>query len=277
MSRVCPLAVVESFELLYEDDDVAVVNKAAPLLTHPAQLEHEASLWQGLQQLYCYDLAVGRSLSLINRLDRETSGIVLVAKHHEAASFLGRAMQQRLMKKSYLALVYGRPAWFHASCREGILRKGDVAESEVRVRQCCHALGKPCRTDFDIVARCAPRQQLAAMSLVSCIPHTGRMHQIRAHLEHLGYPIVGDKIYSTDGKGYLSFIKQGWTAELERQLILPRHALHASRLEFPHPRTEAMLSVECPLPEDMLALLPEEVRERGTAHHHAKAGGDMGD
>ncbi len=277
MSRVSPLAVEEHFELLYEDEDVAVVNKAAPLLTHPAQLVHEASLWQGLQQLYCYDLAVGRSLSLINRLDRETSGIVLVAKHHEAASFLGRAMQQRLMKKSYLALVHGQPAWYYTSCREGILRMGDVAESEVRVRQCCHALGKYCHTDFELLARISERQGWPAMSLLSCLPHTGRMHQIRVHLEHLGHPIVGDKIYSTNGEGYLDFIKEGWTLELEQRLILPRHALHASRLEFPHPRTEKMLCVECPLPPDLLALLPEQVGESSTAHHHAKAGGDMRD
>ncbi len=255
MARSFPLVVEEYFELLYEDDDVAVVNKGAPLLTHPAQLEHEPSLWQGLHQLYCYDIAVGRALSLINRLDRETSGIVLVAKHYEAASALGRAMQQRLMKKSYLAIVHGRPSWFHASCREGILRRGDVMDSEVRVRQCCHAEGKYCHTDFDVLQACAAQQGCPTMSLVVCRPHTGRMHQIRVHLEYLGYPIVGDKIYSTDGAGYLGFIREGWTEELAQTLILPRHALHAASLEFPHPRDGQMQRVDCPLPADMLALL----------------------
>ncbi len=253
--RDAPISVVEEFDILYEDEDVAVVNKSAPLLTHPAQLENEASLWQGLQQLYCYDIAVGNALSLINRLDRETSGIVLVAKRLEAASFLGRAMQQRLMKKSYLAVVHGCPKWYFTSCREGILRMSDVTESEVRVRQCTHAEGKYCHTDFRRLRTVAAREGRPQLSLISCQPHTGRMHQIRVHLEHLGYPIVGDKIYSTDGQAYLDFIAQGWTEALAQQLILPRHALHASSLEFPHPQDGRIVRVDCPLPADMADLL----------------------
>ncbi len=254
-ARGGPISVLEHFELLYEDDDVAVVNKAAPLLTHPAQLENEPSLWQGLQQLYCYDIAIGHGLSLINRLDRETSGIVLVAKHVEAASALGRAMQQRQMKKSYLAIVLGHPRWFAASCHEAILRRADIAESAVRVRQCCHPEGKYCHTDFKRLECYEAGREKPALSLISCQPHTGRMHQIRVHLEHLGYPILGDKIYSTDGRGYLEFIVNGWTEELARELILPRHALHASSLVFPHPRDGEMIRVDCPLPDDMASLL----------------------
>ncbi len=250
-----PISVVEEFSILYEDDDVAVVNKSAPLLTHPAQLQNEASLWQGLQQLYCYDIAIGNGLSLINRLDRETSGIVLVAKHFEAASALGRAMQQRLMKKSYLAVVHGRPNWYFSSCREGILRMSDVVESQVRVRQCTHAEGKFCHTDFTRLKTVEARMRRPQLSLIACQPHTGRMHQIRVHLEHLGHPIVGDKIYSTDGQGYLDFIEQGWTEALAQQLILPRHALHASSLEFPHPQDGRTIRVDCPLPADMADLL----------------------
>lgn len=242
-----PIAVVPEFRVLYEDDGVLVVDKSAPLLTHPTGEKNEPTLWHGLHELLAYEVATGGQVSLINRLDRETSGITLVAKTSEAARELGKAMQERLLSKEYFAVVQGEPLWQSACCAAPILRMETVAETRIHVRQCCHPAGKDCRTEFEVLRRCG------GMSLLRCRPHTGRMHQIRVHAAYLGVPLVGDKIYGGDESCYLDFIATGWTPELEERLVLPRHALHACRLTFPW--CGELITVESPLPEDMAGLL----------------------
>ena len=245
-----PIAVVPEFRVLYEDDGVLVVDKSAPLLTHPTGEKNEPTLWHGLQELLVYELATGGQVSLINRLDRETSGITLVAKTAEAARELGKAMQDRLLQKEYAAVVQGVPLWQKACCAEPVLRMEEVAPTRIHVRQCCHPAGKACRTEFEVLRR--GRNS----ALLRCLPYTGRMHQIRVHAAYLGHPLVGDKIYGGDESCYLDFIASGWSEDLQRRLILPRHALHACRLSFPW-RGE-MITVESELPADMQAILPPE-------------------
>lgn len=242
-----PIAVVPEFRVLYEDEGVLVVDKAAPLLTHPTGEKNEPTLWHGLHELLAYEVATGGQVSLINRLDRETSGITLVAKNAEAARELGKAMQARLLHKEYLAVVQGTPLWDAACCAEPVIRMEEVAQTRIHVRQCCHPSGKPCRTEFEVLQRCG------GLSLLKCRPHTGRMHQIRVHAAYMGFPLVGDKIYGGDESCYLDFIATGWTDDLARRLLLPRHALHACRLTFPWQGGE--VSVESSLPADMAALL----------------------
>ncbi len=249
-----PIALTAEFSVLYEDDGVLAVDKAAPLLTHPTGPKDEPTLWHGLRELLCYELATGGLVSLINRLDRETSGITLVAKTPEAARELGIAMQNRQLHKEYLAVVYGCPAWHTARCAEPLRRMEEVAATRIHVRQCCHPGGKPCETEFSVLRR-VPGQGAASpgRSLIHCRPHTGRLHQIRAHLAHLGHPLVGDKIYGPDERCYLDFMERGWTPELARTLLLPRQALHAHRLRFPW--RGRVVEVEAPLPPDMAGLL----------------------
>ncbi len=249
MSYDMPIAVVPEFRVLYEDDGVLVVDKAAPLLTHPTGEKNEPTLWHGLHELLAFEVATGGQVSLINRLDRETSGITLVAKTQEAARELGKAMQARLLHKEYYAVVQGTPLWESACCAEPILRMEAVAETRIHVRQCCHPAGKDCRTEFEVLRRCGRMSQLL------CRPYTGRMHQIRVHAAYLGYPLVGDKIYGGDEDCYLDFIATGWTPGLARRLMLPRHALHACRLTFPW--QGKMITVESPLPDDMAGLLQD--------------------
>ena len=253
MRRDGPIAVEPAFDIAYEDEGVLVVSKAAPLLMHPVGRKAEPTLLQGVSALLAYELACGGQVSLINRLDRETSGLVLIAKNAEAAHELGCAMMQRSVHKSYLAVVQGLPAWKSACCAEPICRKAEVASCRVNVRQTCHPSGKPCCTEFRILKRVPARPHLPAVSLVECRPITGRMHQIRVHLEHLGHPLVGDKIYGGDETRYLRFVEQGWTRELARELLLPRHALHACSLEFPW--AGRVIRVHSELPADMAALL----------------------
>ena len=251
-----PIAVQPDFTVLYEDDGVLAVSKAAPLLTHPTGDKNEPTLWHGVRELLSYELACGGQVSLVNRLDRETSGITLIAKTAEAARELGKAMQHRLLHKEYLAVVLGNPAWHVACCAEPILRMEDVAETRIHVRQCCHPQGRPCRTEFEVL-RCVPaRKYLPPMALVRCMPHTGRMHQIRVHLAYLGHPIVGDKIYGGNEQNYLDFIESGWTPLLASRLYIERHALHASALTFPY--RESSISVNSPMPDDMRLLLEGE-------------------
>lgn len=256
MTREGPIAVCPEFEVVYEDAAVLVVNKAAPLIMHPVGGKEEPSLLQGVSALLAYELACGGQVSLVNRLDRETSGLVLIAKSAAAAHELGCAMMNHAIRKTYQAIVHGHPAWQRACCAEPILRLADVAPTAVRVRQACHPEGRPCCTEVRVLRRIPARGALPSLSLVECRPITGRMHQIRVHLAHLGHPIVGDKIYGGDETRYLRFIAQGYTPELARELILPRHALHACSLSFPF--AGRTIRVTSPLPAELAALLPKE-------------------
>lgn len=248
-----PIALNATFEVLDETEAWIAVSKGAPLLSHPTGAKNEPTLWHGLQALLSFELQTGGQISIITRLDRETSGITLVAKTARAARELGKAMQRRELEKTYLALVLGHPeeeAWI---CQEPIARLGDVAETRLFVKQCCHPSGRPCRTRFRVLRRLPEHGGLPALSLVECAPETGRMHQIRVHLAHAGHPILGDKIYGPDDSCYLDFIAHGWTPELEKRLHFPRQALHAASLAFFW--EGRMRCIEAPLPPDMAALL----------------------
>ena len=253
MSMELPIAACFDFDVLCEDDEVLALSKAAPLLVHPTGPKQEPTLWHGVRELLAYELACGGQVSFINRLDRETSGVILVAKTAGAAGELGRAMQERRLEKEYLALVVGHPDWEVALCAEPLRRMEEVAPTRIHVRQCCHPEGKASRTGFRVLRRLAARGAMPPLALVQCFPRTGRMHQIRVHLAHLGFPILGDKIYGGDESCYLDFMASGWTEELAARLHFPRQALHASALSFPH--GGRLVWVQAPLPADMAALL----------------------
>jgi 23S rRNA pseudouridine1911/1915/1917 synthase len=222
------LPVVTHFEVLDESPDWLVVNKSAPLIVHPTNLQAEPTLLGGVEQLLAYDIANGACPAVVNRLDRDTSGIVLFAKHTAAARMLGILFERRETQKDYIAIVHGWPEADDWECAEPILRAGEYAPSPIWVRQIVHPLGKECFTRFSVEKRFDRENQRYAV--VRCYPETGRMHQIRVHLAHSGHAILGDKIYAGDGSEYLEWVRDGWTPSLERQLLLPRHALHAASL-----------------------------------------------
>jgi 23S rRNA pseudouridine1911/1915/1917 synthase len=209
-----------------ESDGFLVIDKPPFLQVHPTRPEQTGTLWDELRALLAYEIANGGQVSIINRLDRETSGLTLVAKSRDAARYFSTRMMSRAFSKEYLAIVFGSPPdeW---NIDGPLLRQGNVRSSPVWVKQCVHADGAPSSTQFRTERRF--ERQGRAFAVVRAYPRTGRMHQIRVHLAESGHPIVGDKLY-VDERCYLQFIETGWTPALEAQLLLPRQALHSTRL-----------------------------------------------
>ena len=224
------LQVVVNFQVIDESNDWIVVNKPAPLIVHPANLKPEPTLLGGLEKLLAFEIANGATLGIVTRLDRDTSGVVLVAKHTEAARELGWIFENRKAKKEYLAIVEGWPDRDHWQCDQPIIRAGELGKSDIWVRQTVSPLGKECSTRFRVERRF--KREEGKFTLVRCFPETGRMHQIRVHLAASGLPIVGDKIYFREGLEYLEWMETGWTESLRKRLIFPRQALHAAVLEI---------------------------------------------
>jgi len=190
-----------------------------------------------LRDLLAFEIASGGQVSIINRLDRETSGLVLVAKTATAARHFGVLMQQQSLGKEYLALVWGWPQWEHKVVNAPLDRQGKHQASVIWLKQMIHVKGAPAQTEFFVERRFRKSTSSGnRFSMVRAIPRTGRTHQIRVHLASAGHPVVGDKIYGPDEQLYLRFIETGWTDELERKLLLPRHALHSAKLGIEHGR-----------------------------------------
>ena len=226
--------------IIDETADYVVVDKPPYLLVHPTKPDGPPTLWKELRELLAFEIANGGQVSIVNRLDRETSGLVLVAKTSPAARKFGLLMQEQQLKKEYLAIVWGWPDWDKRTVDAPLDRQGKHQTSAIWLKQMIHAKGAPAQTEFRVERRFTRSTTSAAVSvsnsvdekfsLIRAIPRTGRMHQIRVHLASVGHPIVGDKIYGPDERLYLQFIETGWTPELEQQLLLPRHALHSDRL-----------------------------------------------
>ncbi len=240
------------FTIVEETDDYLVVDKPPFLLMHPTKQDERRTLWKELRELLAFEIANGGQVSIVNRLDRETSGLVLIAKTAAAARRFGLLMQAQKFHKEYLAIVWGWPEWENEIVDAPLDRQGKHRPSLVWLKQAIHHSGAAAQTEFQVEQRftrstSAARPSTVAsrhplpegeekgegtlkFTLIRALPRTGRTHQIRVHLASLGHPIVGDKIYGPDERLYLQFIETGWTPELEQQLLLPRHALHASRL-----------------------------------------------
>jgi 23S rRNA pseudouridine1911/1915/1917 synthase len=236
---------LSDFQIVQETDDYVVVDKPPFLLVHPTKPNGPRTLWKELRELLAFEIAGGGQVSIVNRLDRETSGLVLVAKTSGAARDFGLLMQRHQLKKEYLAIVWGWPEWEQTFVDAPLDRQGKHEKSAIWLKQMIHLEGAPAQTEFRVERRFTKSTAGRArppgappvtptddnkFSLVCAIPRTGRTHQIRVHLSSLGHPIIGDKIYGPDERLYLQFIETGWTPELERRLLLPRHALHSAKL-----------------------------------------------
>ena len=238
-----------NFSVIQESPGWIVVDKPPFVQIHPKKPDGPKTLWHGLRELLAYELANGGQVSIVNRLDRETSGLVLIAKTHEAARRFSTAFVRRAVEKEYLAIVWGWPPEDEFTVDAPILRQGERLPTAIYLKRCIHPDGAEAVTHFRVEKR-FEKPGAGRFALIRAFPKTGRTHQIRLHLSHAGFPIVGDKIYGPDERCYLEFIQTGWTASLESRLLLPRHALHATRLRLETPEDGA-LEWNAPLAPDM--------------------------
>jgi 23S rRNA pseudouridine1911/1915/1917 synthase len=231
--------VPRHFEVLAEDEHFLAIDKPAGLPMHTTAKFYRNTLTALLRERY-----PGQPLQLCHRIDRETSGVLLIARTAIAASVLKQAFAHRRVKKRYLALCHGHP-----TPAEGIIDRPLKLMLDSRTRLLMQVMpdGLPSVTRYQIVRR------YAAHSLVEATPETGRQHQIRVHLASLGHPIVGDKIYRASEAHFIEYCDTGMTPALLAAFdYLPRQALHAHQLTFPHPITRAPVTVESPLPADLV-------------------------
>jgi len=211
------------FEIIHEDTALLVLNKPAGLVCHPTKGDEFSSLISRVR----LHLGPDAHPHLINRLDRETSGVLLVAKDDLTARELRRLWEGRLVRKEYSAIVHGRMAEEQGSIEAPL---GRDEASVVAIKDCVRADGAAARTDFTVERRFTRAQ--GEFTLLKVSPHTGRKHQIRIHLAHRGHPIVGDKLYGGDEDIYMALVEDRLTDEQRRRLILPHHALHAREVSF---------------------------------------------
>ncbi len=211
------------FEILYEDPDLLVVNKPADLVCHPTKGDVYSSLISRAR------LHVGEKfpVHMVNRLDRETSGVVVVAKHPEVAKRLAKIWEQRTVRKTYWAIVHG-----HVREDRGLIDAplGVDEQSEVAIKSCVRPDGQSSQTEFEVLRRFTRAE--GDFTWLRLNLFTGRKHQIRIHLQHVGHAIVGEKLYGADEQFYLDLVHGRLTDEQRRRLILPCAALHARELHF---------------------------------------------
>jgi len=212
-------------EILFEDKDIIVINKSAGLVVHPGAGHRQHTLVNALLS-HCTALSgIGgkERPGIIHRLDKETSGCLVVAKNDEAHRELSRQFAERMVEKIYLALVAGKLPKPAGTIEEKIGRH-PIHRQRMGVTS---SRGRPAKTEYRAV------QSGGQASLVECRLHSGRTHQIRVHLHHLGHPVLGDKVYAArSAKNF------------------PRQMLHAWKLGFRHPKTGGWKSFEAPLPHD---------------------------
>ena len=232
--------------VVFRDEDLLVVDKPAGLPMHPT-----ARYLVGTLVTLARAMAKeGEKPDPAHRLDRETSGLVVCGLRPQVTRALKLAFAAGRVHKAYLAIVEGAPREDEFEVDAPLAVGGET----VRIRVVVDAKnGKPARTRFRVLARHEIGGEKFA--LVRCEPLTGRQHQIRAHLSHRGFPIVGDKIYGRDERIFVRFTEKALTDGDWKLLRLTRHALHAAQIAFPHPRDGREVKLESPLPADLAEFL----------------------
>jgi 23S rRNA pseudouridine1911/1915/1917 synthase len=229
-----------ALDIVYEDDTLLVINKPAGLVVHPGSGNWEGTLLNALLY-HAPQLAEVPRAGIVHRLDKDTSGLLAVAKTIPAQTALVRQMQARSVKREYLALVWGE---LH---RDGTVDAPIGRHPSQRVKMAVVANGKPAVTHYHV------EERFPSCTLVRCRLETGRTHQIRVHMAQIGHPLVGDSVYLKGAKKCVPQL---------RALLhdFPRQALHATRLALEHPVSGEWVEWHAPLPEDFIQLL-QQIRE----------------
>lgn len=231
-------------EVLYDDEQIIVINKPAGLIVHPGRGNYRGTLAGALQFHFdkLSDVAGQHRAGIVHRLDRDTSGVLVVAKDNQVHHHLSRQFEQREVEKEYRAITWGV-----------ISLDSDYIETHVRVSRrnrermiVCPPGGnaREASTFYEVLER------FNGFTHVKLTPKTGRTHQLRVHMQYLGHPIVADELYNGRKQLKLSDLVENLPADQD-QILIERQALHARRLAFNHPATGQRLAFESPLPEDM--------------------------
>jgi 23S rRNA pseudouridine1911/1915/1917 synthase len=239
----CP----RTFTVLHEDARMRVIDKPAMLPVHATAKFYFNTLTRVMWERYPGEA----ELQICHRLDRETSGCLVLARDREAAAFLKRAIADKAKAtKQYLAIVHGQPPWDSEATLDIPLRLSGTGDPTklADVRMLPDARGQ------SAITRVRVERRTQDYALVRCTLVTGRQHQIRAHLAASGFGIVGDKIYTHGDEAFIEYCAKGLTPELAERFVLPRHALHAARIVIPHPEG-GLVSADAPLPADMAGLI----------------------
>ncbi|WP_412990070.1 RluA family pseudouridine synthase [Pediococcus siamensis] len=224
----------QPIEICYEDEHFLVVNKPAYMATVPSHLYPNDTLVNRVKGYYQRQNYESQVTHVVTRLDRDTSGLVIFAKHHFAHSILDKQLKQHQIKKSYIAIVQG-----HLSQRHGVIDLPISREPQSFIRRQISANGTGRRS----ITEYWVNQSLRASTLVCVQLHTGRTHQIRVHFSALGHPLVGDVLYGGTCQGYMQ-----------------RQALHCAAISFFNPFSNQKIRIMAPLPKDMAAYLEQETR-----------------
>jgi 23S rRNA pseudouridine1911/1915/1917 synthase len=213
-------------DVVYEDDVLAIINKPAGMVVHPAYGHTSGTLVNALLARWPEITGVGgvERAGIVHRLDKDTSGLILIAKDEKTREFLQREFKRRQVDKKYLALVED-----HVSPREGVIDVPIGRDKRDRKKMAVVRRGRKASTAYRVV------EYFAEHTLLAAFPHTGRTHQVRVHLAWLGYPIVGDSVY-----GYR-----------KQRILQSRHFLHAAGIRFIHPDIGETVEFEVPLPRDL--------------------------
>ncbi len=235
----------KDFRIVYEDDDILVIDKPGNLCVHPSGPFYQNTLWYLLRQNYPH-------IHFVNRLDRETSGLLLAAKSPEAARKI--AETDAVSNKTYLAIVHG-------NFTEKIDASGFLVSANSVVRKKRHFIMENPEelTGETSVTYLSPEKSGANFSLVRAVLGTGRTHQIRATLCSLGFPLVGDKLYGLNENFFLKQKSEDFTPEELAQLILRRQALHSTSFTFKHPASGETMEFNAPLPGELQSFVNKNI------------------
>ena len=240
-------------DILFEDDQLLVVNKPSGLVVHPS-LGHENDTLVNALLFHVRDLSMGfqeHRPGIVHRLDKDTSGILVVAKNDRSHAFLAKQFREKTAHRIYHAIVYGKPKQDSGTCRTYLRRHPNDRKrfsSVPNQEDEANPVGKLAITHYKTLMT-----SLSGLSLIECRLETGRTHQIRIHLSEMGHPIVGDKLY-----GGINRAKNLKSVSLRKQIQeMNRVGLHARELAFIHPLTGKLLSYSTPWPENMVKLLAD--------------------
>ena len=224
--------------VVFEDEDIIVLNKAVGLVTHPGAGNWSGTLANALLH-YEPKLATLDRAGIVHRLDKNTSGLMVVARNEKSQKYLVEQLQKHSVSREYSAIVYGHMV------AGGTIDEPIGRDTKDRVKQAVSSHGKEAVTHYRVIDRYQNHTHIKA------ILETGRTHQIRVHLSHIGYPLMGDPMYG----GKVRFPKKADVILKEAIVNFKRQALHARKLTLTHPISGELMSWKAPLPEDMLALL----------------------